>query len=147
MAIEDLKRWHWCVIGLLVGAAVAAIRLSMDPPEPKGITRVAANVFEEQWLTHRDPEGEWVYKIENIRLHPPSEIPVPGEKSAEVESVTYDLWVYRDSKHAEILPRQMHLKLLGTKPSLVAPLDGMSLKDYFAKLNDIIAHPDQLKNK
>src|SRR5207249_10066771 len=65
------------------------------------------NVFEEQWLTHRDPEGYFVYKVENIRIHPPSEIPVPGEKSANVESVTYDLWVYRDSKHAEVLPRQM----------------------------------------
>jgi hypothetical protein len=147
MAIEDLKRWHWCVIGLLVGAAVAAITLSMDPPEPKGITRVAANVFEEQWLAHRDPEGQWVYKIENVRIHPSKEIPVPGEKSANVESVTYDLWVYRDSKHAEILPREMHLKWTGTKPSLVAPLDGMSLKDYFAKLNDLIAHPEQLKTK
>ena len=145
MAIEDLKRWHWCVIGLLVGAAVAAIRLSMDPPEPKGITLVAPHVFEEQWLTHQDPGGRPVYSIENVRIHPPKDIPVPGEKSANVEYLTYDLWLYRDRTHKEFFPRQMHLQQVSGKQSIVGQLDGMSLKDYLTKLNALMAEPDKIK--
>ena len=79
MAIEDLKRWQWCIVGCVVGAAVGAASLATLPREKPGTQTVGPRVFEEQLIQHRDPSRKNVFDIQNVQIHPPSAMPVPGE--------------------------------------------------------------------
>src|SRR5689334_14594529 len=94
MGIENLRIWHWCIIGLLAGAGIASIKLYAGPPEPQGLETVGPHVFEQQLVYWRDPKERGnIAGVTNIRLHPATEMPLPGEKVGETEYITYDLLV------------------------------------------------------
>ena len=46
MGIEDLKRWHWIVIGVVIGTVLAGARLMVAPDEVDSAdTRISAETF------------------------------------------------------------------------------------------------------
>jgi hypothetical protein len=46
MGIEDLKRWHWIAIGIVLGTVLAGARLMVDPDETNSAdTRISAETF------------------------------------------------------------------------------------------------------
>ena len=153
MRIEDLKRWHWCIVGLIVGAAFAFIRLASLPREDRGLERVAPHVFEADLLSagnlkmRGDPvTRRAVYAIENIRIHPAVEMPLPGERSVNSEYLSYEVVLVRheNPKLADHMPRQMIIALNGPKDkSLAGDLKGLSLHDYLEKVNGAILNVDK----
>jgi hypothetical protein len=153
MRIEDLKRWHWCIVGCLVGAVVASISLATLPREVPGTQTVGPLVFERTLRDKVDPSGGGrrgglVVDIQNVRIHPPSTIPVPGERAVETEYISYEVLI-RDPEHpkqGKWQPRQMILELRTPHDkSLVGNLDGMRMRDYLDKVNAAIAKLDKAK--
>jgi hypothetical protein len=146
MRIEDLKRWHWCIVGLAVGAAFAFIRLAMLPKEEPGLERVAPNVFEAQVVYGGDPVSRRVvYAIENIRIHPATEMPLPGERTAYAEYLSYDVLLVKRENHkqADRVPRQMIMAMANPNDkSIAGNLKSLSLREYLDKLNEAIAKLD-----
>src|SRR5258706_8036604 len=155
MRIEDFKRWHWCIVGLIVGAAFAFIRLASLPKEEPGLQRVAPNVFEAQVLHQervsgregvRDPVTRRViYAIENIRIHPPIEMPLPGERTSYGEYLSYDVLLRKrdNPKAADRVSHQMILALANPNDkSLAGNLKGLTPREYLDKLNAAIPKLD-----
>jgi hypothetical protein len=69
MRVEDLKRWHWIVIAIIVGLTYSYLRVSMEPPANPRSTR---HPQFEAWL--REPPlktGE--LKVKDIQILPPVE--------------------------------------------------------------------------
>lgn len=65
MGIEDLKRWHWITIGVLVGLALAYVWNGVEAPS---IRNVSAAEFQRD-LTARDEKlGPWARRVV---IHPP----------------------------------------------------------------------------
>ena len=149
MRIERLKRWQWCIIGVIVGSALASINLAMLPKDEPGNQVVGPMVFEEQLRDHVDPSRRHVYKIENVKIHPPSAIPVPGEREMQTSYITYDLYLAlkTDPKHAEPLPRQMILEQHTPRDkSMAGSLDGLSMRDYLDRVNAAMEKLDKAKH-
>lgn len=154
MRIEDLKRWHWCIVGLLVGAAFAFIRLSSLPREDRGLERVAPNVFEADLLrAFEDPKRSQpdpisrrkVFSVENIRIHPPVDMPLPGERDVHAEYLSYEVVLVRreDPKKADTMPRQVIMALNNPKEkSIAGDIKGNSIREYLDKLNAAIPKLD-----
>ena len=154
MRIEDLKRWHWCIVGLLVGAAFAFIRLSSLPKEDRGLERVAPNVFEADLLrSFEDPKRSQpdpisrrkVFAIENVRIHPPVDMPLPGERNVYAEYLSYEVVLVRreDPRKADTMPRQVIMALNNPKEkSIAGDLKGLSIREYLDKLNAAIPKLD-----
>lgn len=107
MAIERLKYWHWCIIGLFVGAVVAAIKVWSGVTETPFDRNVSPHVFEQQVLARRDLSRVHVIKIENVVVHPPDNIVVPGERAIPGEFVTYDAWI-QDKKNPTNMIKYPH---------------------------------------
>jgi hypothetical protein len=148
MRIESLKRWHWCIIGILVGAVVAAVNLKIGPGEPRGMETVGPLVLEEQLLHRIDPSKRVVYAVENLRIHPPTEMPLPGESRGQAEFLSYDVLLVRkdNKKQAERYPRSMVMEQRTPKAkSVVGSLDGLSIREYLDKLNAHIETLDKSK--
>jgi len=154
MRIEDLKRWHWCIVGLLVGAAFAFIRLASLPREDKGLERVAPNVFEADLLrAFEDPKRSQldpisrrkVFAVQNIQIHPPVDMPLPGERNVYSEYLSYEPVLVRreDPKKADSMPRQVIMALNNPKEkSLAGDIKGITLREYLDKLNAAIPKLD-----
>jgi hypothetical protein len=146
MAIEDLKRWQWCIVGCVVGAAVGAASLATLPREKPGTETVGPRVFEEQIRDGIDPSRRHVFKVENVELHPPSAMPVPGERAVNTPFITYDVLLVRkdNPKLADRYYRNMILEIRTTRDkSLAGKLDGMSMKEYLDKVNAAIGKLDK----
>jgi hypothetical protein len=154
MRIEDFKRWHWCIVGLLVGAAFAFIRLASLPREDPGLERVAPNVFEADLLrAFEDPKRSQldpisrrkVFAVENIRIHPPVDMPLPGQRSVYAEYLSYEPVLVRreDPKKADSMPRQVIMALKNpNEKSIAGDINGVSLREYLDKLNAAIPKLD-----
>jgi len=154
MRIEDLKRWHWCIVGLLVGAAFAFIRLASLPREDQGLERVAPNVFEADLLrAFEDPKRSQldpisrrkVFAVANVRIHPPVDMPLPGERNVYAEYLSYEVVLVRreDPKKADSMPRQVIMALNNPKEkSIAGDIKGITLREYLDKLNAAIPKLD-----
>jgi hypothetical protein len=80
MRIEDLKRWHWCILGILAGLAMAYTWSNMDVAQGRTTSQ---NNFE-RGLSIKNANGD--PQLRNIVIYPPNETP-NGEK---VSLVTFD---------------------------------------------------------
>jgi hypothetical protein len=147
MGIEDLKRWHWCVIGLFVGAIAATISLYSGPGEPSGSDHVGPQVLEEQLLQRKDPSRRMVADIRNVRLHPASGMPVPGAAQAENDYVTYDVLLrrYDNPVKCDVAHRTMILQVQTKHKSIAGNLDGLTAREYLQKLKEKLATLDKTK--
>jgi hypothetical protein len=146
MAIEDLKRWQWCVIGCVVGAVAGSAYLYSLPHDKVGTQHVGPRVFEEQLVDGRDPTGRRVWKLQNLEIHPPSSMPVPGQRSAEKPYISYDaLLVRKDNpKLADRVPHNLILEIRTPRDkSLAGKLDGLTVQEYLDKVNAAIGKLDK----
>jgi hypothetical protein len=150
MRIENLKRWHWCIIGAGVGAAAAAISLFIGPQEEPKTDTVAPHVFEAQILDRKDPTTRLrVGGIRDVVIHPPNEMPLPGELKGVTEYVTYHVLLRRPQTPTicDPAPRRMLMQLQTPKQkSIVGNLDGLGVREYLDKLNEAIAKLDKDKH-
>jgi hypothetical protein len=124
MGIENVKRWHWCVIGVIVGALVAAVRLYAGVDESRFDQYVSPFIFEQQLLARHDPiTRRYVAEVRRIVVHPPDGINVPGERAVETEFVTYEALIHtpppRGQKAASTQPvgKWVPHKLVMQQPS------------------------------
>src|SRR5437763_821284 len=63
MGIDELKRWHWMAIGLLLGAMFGGSRVYFREPNMSGPRSYVRDQFEEVLWRNVD--------IRNLVLHPP----------------------------------------------------------------------------
>lgn len=63
MGIDELKRWHWMVIGLLLGAIFGGSRVAFREPNMSGPRSYVRDQFEEVLWRNVD--------VRNLVLHPP----------------------------------------------------------------------------
>jgi hypothetical protein len=144
MRIDNLKHWHWCIIGIIVGLTIGFIKLSSGAPEPKGLEVVGPHAFESQVIFEQDLETrQRVINVRNIRLHPPQEINIPGEREpVPTEFITYDIdrTLKSDPKKMETFPRQMILQIKPARkqPSRAGDLAGLTMRQYLDKINEVI---------
>jgi hypothetical protein len=138
MRIEDFKRWHWCVIGLLVGAVVAAVHVWVGPAEAYSTHNDSGGPqrLEEQLLKRHHSDRRVVAAARNFRIHPPTEIPVPGAKVESTEFISYEVLVRkaRDSKTCDILPQQVILQQRTKHKSVLGDISKMTAHEYLTKL-------------
>lgn len=71
MRIEDFKRWHWVVIGLVVGAVMAYMRTSVVTPDETASYRRGISPFEFATNLRRPPTGNGFPWISDIVVYPP----------------------------------------------------------------------------
>jgi len=96
MQIETIKRWHWCVIGAIVGCAVAAVSIWAGPEEKPSTETVHHPEFESH-LLYGGFQGYKVLNIRNIRLHPYLEAKNPSldNKLVQTDYITYEYDLYK----------------------------------------------------
>src|SRR4051794_23227419 len=145
MRIEDFKRWHWCVVGLLLGTVVAAARVWMGPAEAYSTHNDSGGPqrLEDQLLKRHHSDRRVVAAVRNFRIHPPTEIPVPGGKVENTEFISYEVLVRkaRDSKVCDILPQQVILQQRTKHKSVLGDISKMTAHEYLSKLK---AHLDKI---
>jgi len=96
MDIEKIKRWHWLLLGLIVGALMACTRVFWGVSLDNGHPEVEnAHQFEEMVMLHRPPDDAVVpsYKLpyrylDNIVVH----LPTKGIHYPMCEFVTGEIW-------------------------------------------------------
>jgi hypothetical protein len=67
MRIEDLKRWHWVVIGIVAGLALGYLYASVEPQVPRSIGQ---QTFERD-LTRKLDSGHAI--LSNLVVYPPKD--------------------------------------------------------------------------
>src|SRR4051794_10000884 len=141
MRIEDFKRWQWCVIGLVLGAIVAAVTLWAGPREANDTHNNSGGpqVLEEQLIQKLDPSRQKVAGVQNFRIHPAMEMPLPGNPNGSAEFLSYEVLIRDPKNPGKALPvkRQMMMHLTTHKKSVLGDLTGMTVRDYLAKLKDL----------
>ncbi len=94
--IEHLKRWHWCVLGILVGCIVASVSIWSGPHEKPGEDTIRHREFEEMLLYGRNFKGWTVDNVRNVQLHPPLLELYDQKKKANVltDFISFDFTEY-----------------------------------------------------
>ncbi len=151
MGIEHLKIWHWCIIGVLVGAAAGYAKLSAGVPEPTGLATVDLNVFEDYFLANQGPERRRSFGIQNVKTHPGNQSDLDGEPY-----ITYDLLLEHIEKpkpgdpkpgnkkpddkkiQADVLPRLTRLSTPGPKKHALTYLRDRAMAEKLDKLHESI---------
>ena len=141
MRIEDFKRWQWCVIGLVLGAIVAAVTLWAGPREANDVhlNTGGPQVLEEQLFAWKDPSRRRVAGVRNFKIHAAIEMPLPGGKTGLAEFASYQVLLRRDKDPVKCDPVTYQLMMHQTthKKSVLGDVTGMSVRDYLAKLKDL----------
>lgn len=96
MQIESVKRWHWCVIGTIVGCAVAAVSI-WGGPEEKPSTETVHHPEFEGHLLYGGFQGAKVLNIRNISVHPylQARNPYADNKLVQTDYITYEYDMYK----------------------------------------------------
>lgn len=168
MGIEHLKIWHWCIIGVLAGAAVAKIKLASGISEPAGNATVSLHVFEDQLVRGIDPSKQRLVAVRNIRVHPIGlgDFNLPGSTSSvQLPFISYEIVLAKrtNPKLGDVLTRQtfpefphaakhdrhymnretreVYDELDKLNDSITT--DKLSLTDFLDKLNTIIGKLDK----
>jgi hypothetical protein len=140
MRIEDFKRWQWCVIGLFIGSIVAAVTLWAGPREANDvhINTGGPQILEEQLLARKDPSRRKVAGVQNFKIHPAIEMPLPGGKVGPAEFASYQVLLRQDKNPVKCDPvtYQLMMHLTTHKKSVLGDVSNMTVRDYLAKLKD-----------
>jgi hypothetical protein len=94
MQIEDLKRWHWIVAGIVVGLVLAYVWQGVEPPSVRNTS--AAEFLHD--VTQTDPKTKRPI-LQDIVVRPP-EPNFDERNGGKVNVVTYRKWM-RDRKTDE----------------------------------------------
>jgi hypothetical protein len=99
MGIEDLKRWHWIVIGVVLGTVLAGARLMVQPDEMDSAdTRISAETFA-YGLGQSTGGSANLPLFRNITVYPTQNgldyvtgeqlMPIPGTRKYQYKSVSF----------------------------------------------------------
>ncbi|HEY1683611.1 MAG TPA: hypothetical protein VGG19_02515 [Tepidisphaeraceae bacterium] len=89
MQVDQLKRWHWALIGIIVGLMIAYVRLGVEPDNP---ISMSPNGFANE-VGDDIPNHPGSLIIKDIVLHPPSDANESAYKKS-VQIVTFKRAVY-----------------------------------------------------
>jgi hypothetical protein len=138
MRIEDFKRWHWCVIGLLVGALVAGLRVWTGPAEAYSTHNDSGGPqrLEDQLLKRHHSDRRVVAGVRNVRVHAPTEMPLPGGVVKSNEFISYEVLVRhtKDPKVCDVLPQQVILQQTTRHKSVLGDISKLTAHEYLARL-------------
>src|SRR6185295_7832845 len=95
MQIEDFKRWHWIVISLVIGGALAYARTMVSPDDSNYGRGIAAGEFASS--IDRPPTGNGYAWITDVTVYPPQIAPNGDSKEGR-------LAYYVTCKQLTILP-------------------------------------------
>jgi hypothetical protein len=87
MGIENLKRWHWILIGLFVGLVVAYVNLGLEPTYPR---TMGQQEFERDLDRTQDVNGTEYRVIRDITVHPQ----VDGVYNKPVQVLTFQKFTF-----------------------------------------------------
>jgi hypothetical protein len=154
MQLERIRVWQWCIAGVVVGCAVAAVKLAVGPTEAVGITSVSPTVLEQQLIHRRDPSRVMVGNVSNVVLHPEEDgIPVPGERDGRAAYVTYYAYLDAHKRDAQgkplfrVAPHRMLMALQQPgHPSVLGDISKLTLREYLEKLKAHVDKIDRGKN-
>jgi len=90
MGLDELKRWHWIVIGVLVGLVLSLTRTSMEPPH--GARSTKSPQFEADLVTPPLKSGD--ASVKDLIVYPPIEKVYPVEFKLRTPSKDGRGWVY-----------------------------------------------------
>jgi hypothetical protein len=168
MGIEHLKIWHWCIIGVLAGAAVAFIKMESGVSEPPGNEPVSIQVFEDHLIRKIDPSKRRLVEVRNIRVHPVGlgDFNVPGsDKAVKLPFISYEIVLARrnnpklgdvfqretfpefphaakhDQRYMNRQTREVYEQLDKLNDSVAT--DKLSLTTFLDRLNEIIGKLDK----
>jgi hypothetical protein len=86
MRIEDLKRWHWILIGVVVGLALGFVWSGID--RDSEIANYGRDRFIMDVRRQITENGKQVPRVQNIRIAPP----VEGAYKKPVQAVLFDIY-------------------------------------------------------
>lgn len=90
MQLDQLKRWQWALIGIVVGLVIAYVRTGVEPDDSVTMT-LSFREFANEVGANDLPGGR--LRIEDIVLHPPSD-PNDSAYHKAVQIVTFKRAVY-----------------------------------------------------
>ncbi|HTL28823.1 MAG TPA: hypothetical protein VL282_06380 [Tepidisphaeraceae bacterium] len=99
MDIQDLKRWHWVVIGIVLGAILAGARMMVEPDETNTAdTRISAETFA-YGLGQTTGGKQNLPLFRNIIVYPTQNdldyvtaeqlMPIPGKRTYQYKVVSF----------------------------------------------------------
>ena len=99
MGIEDLKRWHWIAIGVVLGIVLAGARMMVDPDETDSAdTRISAETFV-YGVGHTTGGQANLPLFRNIVIYPPVNdldyvtgeqlMPIPGTRKYQYKPISF----------------------------------------------------------
>lgn len=165
MGIENIKRWHWCIIGIVVGCIIASISLWAGPKEDPHAITVMFSDFESQVLRGQMPRrGYGVIDIRDFKVHPAIEFINPETRATEItDAITYKFKVLekpvKDKPgHFEATPLTGRLLIVQPgaiakdgKPgsrkyvSVVGSIEGLTTRQYVEKVQEYVSKLDKAK--
>lgn len=105
MRIEDLKRWHWVMIGAIAGLLLAYVYSGMEPTDP-GRSVSAADFRRAALNLSRNPATEGYPLVRKIVVHPPE----MGAYGKLVHRVHFELLHYDQADPTKWQYRPSHMK-------------------------------------
>lgn len=152
MGIENIKRWHWCIIGIIVGCIVASVSIWAGPKEKANTVSIMFQDFESQVLYGRTFRGRrLVTDIRNFRVHPA----VETQTDDMTDAVTYDFTIrdpIPDKPGYESISRASGRVLMaqpgtialdgkrggGKYVSVLGNIEGLTTRQYVEKLAEFV---------
>jgi len=131
MGIEDLKRWHWTLIGAVLGLALAYVWVSMGDTDER-VRRASIADFERDLLLV-DEKSRQPY-VQDIVVRPPTR--TQATTSGWVNVVTYKR-LSRDRKGNLVLDDRYLYAEVPYKPALpgrVQPRPDLTIEQYLEEL-------------
>ncbi|HWP39876.1 MAG TPA: hypothetical protein VNL70_03040 [Tepidisphaeraceae bacterium] len=131
MGIEDLKRWHWTLIGAVLGLALAYVWVSMGETDER-VRRASVADFERDLLLVDEKSGQPY--VQDIVVRPPTR--TQATTSGWVNVVTYKR-LSRDRKGRLVLDDRYLFAEVPYKPALpgrVAPSPDLTIEKYLEEL-------------
>ncbi|WP_428940510.1 hypothetical protein [Fontivita pretiosa] len=131
MGIEDLKRWHWTLIGAVLGLALAYVWVSMGETDER-VRRASVADFERDLLLVDEKSGQPY--VQDIVVRPPTR--TQATTSGWVNVVTYKR-LSRDRKGRLVLDDRYLYAEVPYKPALpgrVQPRPDLTIEQYLEEL-------------
>jgi hypothetical protein len=154
MRLERMKVWQWCIVGAMLGCAVASVKLWGGESEPVGLEYAAPAVFEQQMIRLHDPSRKLVAYIDHVVLHPEKDdVPLPGQRAGVTDYIDYTVYYVTGKKNEkgeplyEVSPHRLLMQLHQPQHrSVLGDISKLSLRQYLDKLKDYTGKLDRAKN-
>lgn len=131
MHVEDLKRWHWIAISLVVGLGLAYAYSGIAADGGPGSRRTIGpgEFFRQLGRVATDKSGERLPLVRNIRVYPP----VEGKNLVTLEELVITTDRTTGARTGEYQPRQFVAEIPFTLNRQTPPGDQWTIRDELAR--------------